>query len=99
VLDVEHALRYVQKVHWITNDIIRPMPTAEQLLRTKKMCEVIPVSFPAGTLFPPFEAVTHGILYKAAPVGTPSLAINKEQGFEYYIANCLGDVLQEEKAG
>lgn len=73
------------------------MSTAEQLLQTKKICEVVKVSFPAGTLFSPFDAVTRGILYKAAPVGTPSLAINKEQGFEYYLANCLGDVFKKEK--
>lgn len=73
------------------------MPTAEQLLGTKKACEVINVSFSAGTLFPPFEGVTQGILYKAAPIETPTLAINKPKGFEYYIANCLGDVFNEEK--
>ncbi len=74
------------------------MPTAEQLLRNKQQCEVIQVSFPAGTLFSPFEEVVQGKLYKAAPVETLTLAVDKPQGSqEYFLAYGLGDVFTEEK--
>jgi hypothetical protein len=71
------------------------MATAEQLLRNKQICEVIQVSFPAGTLFTPYEEVTQGELYKMAPIGTPTVAIKKQQGFEYYLAIPLGNVFIE----
>lgn len=73
------------------------MATAEQLLRTKKICESVKVIFPPGILFPPFENVTQGELYRSAPVGTLTIMVKKKVGFEYFFAYGMGDIFAEDK--
>lgn len=70
------------------------MTTAEQLLKDKGLCEQVPVEFPVGTLFEPYDLVENGNIYKAEPVPTLTLAVSKGEGkgFEYFLANSLGDV-------
>jgi len=70
------------------------MPTADELLKDKGICEQVTVQFPAGTLFEPYGLEQNGTIYKASPVGTLTLAVSKGlgKGFEYYFANGFGDV-------